>query len=63
MCAAMAEVNEELLQLVQWLLPSEEERAQQAAAFDAISRLLQVCVVEMLLLSRALEIFTFFILE
>lgn len=44
----IAELNEELLNLVQRLLPSEEERAQQAAAFDSISRLLQVRIVGVL---------------
>jgi DNA polymerase sigma len=37
----MAPLNEELLQLVQRLQPSPEERAQQASAFDAVRQLLQ----------------------
>lgn len=38
----MAEINDSLLQLVQQMLPSAEERAQQAAAFDSVRQLLQV---------------------
>ncbi len=38
----MPEINESLLQLVQQMLPSAEERAQQAAAFDSVRQLLQV---------------------
>jgi DNA polymerase sigma len=39
----MAQLNEELLQLVQRLQPSPEERSQQASAFDSVRQVLQVC--------------------
>lgn len=38
----MAQLNEDLLQLVQRLQPSPEERSRQAAAFESVSELLQV---------------------
>ena len=43
--ADLAPLNEELLQLVQRLQPSPEERSQQASAFDAVRQLLQACAV------------------